>query len=94
VENYNDKNGLWCQKGGTSGPCSNMLKKFLKIIVGIKNVCLSNDVTSQHAGMSSLSSNRPILASGIPRNFVWEGFQQIQLRTQGRENGDLGAAAL
>jgi hypothetical protein len=32
--------------------------------------------------------------SGIPRNFFrgWGG-QQIQLRTEGRENGDLGALA-
>ena len=31
--------------------------------------------------------------SGIPRNFVRGGVQQIQLRTEDRENGDLGAAA-
>jgi hypothetical protein len=39
--------------------------------------------------------------SGVPRNFFWRGFytrnffpggvQQIQLRTEGRQNGDLGA---
>jgi len=31
--------------------------------------------------------------SGVPRNFVpeWGGVQQIQLRTEDRENGDLGA---
>jgi hypothetical protein len=28
--------------------------------------------------------------SGIPKNFVWGGGQQIQLRIDGRENGDLG----
>jgi hypothetical protein len=29
--------------------------------------------------------------SDIPNNYVWgRGFQQIQLRTDGRENGDLG----
>jgi hypothetical protein len=33
-------------------------------------------------------------SSGVPRNFVqWEGVQQIQLRTEGRENGDLGTVA-
>jgi hypothetical protein len=38
-------------------------------------------------------------ASGVPRNFFSGGaytrnfFQQIQLRIEGRENGDLGAAA-
>ena len=32
--------------------------------------------------------------SGAPRNFVpWGGVQQIQLRTEDRENGDLGAVA-
>jgi hypothetical protein len=33
--------------------------------------------------------------SGVPRNFVrgGEGVQQLQLRTEGRENGDLGAIA-
>jgi hypothetical protein len=31
--------------------------------------------------------------SGIPRNFVRGGFQQIELRTEDRENGDLGAVA-
>ena len=35
----------------------------------------------------------PILTSGVPRNFVRGGVQQIQLRTEGRENGDLGAVA-
>ena len=31
--------------------------------------------------------------SGVPRNFVQGGVQQIQLRTEDRENGDLGAVA-
>jgi len=32
-----------------------------------------------------------MLHSGVPRNFFrGGGFQQIQLRTDGRENGDLG----
>ena len=29
--------------------------------------------------------------SGIPRNFLGWGVQQIQLRTEDRQNGDLGA---
>ena len=29
------------------------------------------------------------ITSGIPRNFVRGGVQQIQLRTEDRENGDL-----
>jgi hypothetical protein len=34
--------------------------------------------------------------SGVPRNFFrgWGGVQQIQLRTENREKGDLGAAAV
>jgi hypothetical protein len=31
--------------------------------------------------------------SGVPRNFVRRGVQQIQLRTENRENGDLEAVA-
>jgi hypothetical protein len=33
-----------------------------------------------------------VFCSGVPRNFV-RGIQQIQLRTEGRENRDLGAVA-
>jgi len=36
-----------------------------------------------------------IVHSGVPRNFVWwGGVQQIQLRTEDRQNRDLGAVAL
>ena len=31
--------------------------------------------------------------SGVPRNFFQGGVQQIQLRTEDREDGDLGAVA-
>jgi hypothetical protein len=34
-----------------------------------------------------------IYASGVPRNFFRGAVQQIQLRTNDRENGDLGAVA-
>jgi len=36
-----------------------------------------------------------LIVSGVPRNFFREGggVQQIQLRTENRENGDLGAVA-
>jgi hypothetical protein len=34
-----------------------------------------------------------VTTSGVPRNFFREGGQQIQLRTEGRENGDLGSLA-
>jgi hypothetical protein len=48
-------------------------------------------ITSDCAFYNALQTN------GVPRNFflgVFRGVQQIQLRTGGRENGDLGAAAL
>jgi hypothetical protein len=40
-------------------------------------------------------SQRSITLSGIPRNFFFfgGGVKQIQLRIEGRENGDLGAVA-
>jgi hypothetical protein len=34
-----------------------------------------------------------VVKSGIPRYFVRRGVQQIQLKTESRENGDLGAVA-
>ena len=34
-----------------------------------------------------------VTTSGVPRNFVRGGLQQIQLRTEDRKNGDLGAVA-
>ena len=36
----------------------------------------------------------PLIVSGVPKNFVWGGVQQIQVSTEDRENGDLGAVAL
>jgi len=42
----------------------------------------------------SLFHNQYLYASGVPRNFVrGGGVQQIQLRTEDREKGDLGAVA-
>ena len=34
-----------------------------------------------------------IITSGVPRNFFSGGVKQIQLRTEDRGNGDLGAVA-
>ena len=34
-----------------------------------------------------------MVGSGVPRNFIREWVQQIQLRTEDRENRDLGAVA-
>jgi hypothetical protein len=43
---------------------------------------------------STIYKTHPLVPSGVPRNFVPHGgFQQIQLRTEDRENGDLGAVA-
>jgi hypothetical protein len=41
---------------------------------------------------SSMQKGAPH-SSRVPRNFFGGGVQQIQLRTEGRENGDLGAVA-
>ena len=44
---------------------------------------------------SSVASSAfgPVRVSGLPRNFVWGGVQQIQLRTEDRQNGYPGAIA-
>jgi len=34
-----------------------------------------------------------MVVSGVPRNFVGGGVQQIQLRTEDKENEDLGVVA-
>ena len=48
-----------------------------------------------NCGPQSTCGARLTTTSGVPRNFVREegGVQQIQLRTEDRENGDLGAVA-
>jgi hypothetical protein len=44
--------------------------------------------------VAHIVSNKFARISGVPRNFVrGGGVQQIQLRTEDRENGDLGAVA-
>jgi hypothetical protein len=40
-----------------------------------------------------MATKMMVTDSGIHRNFVRGGVQQIQLRTEGRENGDLGVVA-
>ena len=42
---------------------------------------------------ASCSKNSSLYSSGVPRNFVRGGVQQILLRTEDRYNGDLGAIA-
>jgi len=49
----------------------------------VLTICGSN-------GQSS-AFNRVGLGSGVPRNFFRGGVQQIQLRTEDREGGDLAA---
>ena len=41
--------------------------------------------------MKYITVQRYIRISGVPRNFLSEGVQQNQLRTEDREKGDLGA---
>ena len=53
-------------------------------------ICISNC----HESSAKLKKITSACSSGVPRNFFSRGgFQQIQLRTEDRENGDLGAAA-
>jgi hypothetical protein len=44
-------------------------------------------------GMEENRIPKSVLYSGVPRNFFGGGAQQIQLRIEGRENGDLGMVA-
>jgi len=48
---------------------------------------------SRYPGMWLCVPCLVLLSSGIPRNFVGGGVQQIQLRTEDRQNRDLGAVA-
>ena len=41
----------------------------------------------------SLTPHMAVHSGGVPRNFVRGGVQKVQLRTEDRENGDLGAVA-
>jgi hypothetical protein len=51
------------------------------------------NLTAVHIGLLKLMFNGT-RGSGIHRNFFFGGWgQQIQLRTEGRENGDLGVVA-
>jgi hypothetical protein len=51
---------------------------------------IQRDIMNVH----KYSCQVPVIAvSGVPRNFFRGGVQQIQLRTEDRENGDLGAVA-
>ena len=44
--------------------------------------------------LMTTTQNTVLLNGGVPRNFVrGGGVQQIQLRTEDRENGDLGTVA-
>ena len=56
------------------------------------NYCLSYTSYYKNYGISHYWYFQVSSISGIPRNFV-RGVQQIQLRTEDRENGDLGAVA-
>jgi len=54
------------------------------------SLAIQENVSGTHSTEGSVG---PIAAlSGVPRNFV-RGVQQIQLRTEGRENRDLEAVA-
>jgi hypothetical protein len=56
-------------------------------------VCVGTQSVRREGSNILLQSEAHHTISGVPRNFVRERLQQIQLRTEGRENGDLGTAA-
>ena len=52
-----------------------------------------NALTSCEKDAQMKLTKHVFLFSGVPRNFVRGGVQQIQLRTEDRENGDLGGGS-
>ena len=70
------------------------MKFAVKITLGMSRAKLS----PRYGGSSSVKYGLQIWRaaaniSGVPRNFVRGGVQQIQLRTEDRENGDLGGGS-
>jgi hypothetical protein len=57
------------------------------------NTSSQRELGSEELMAINPTSNDNVYTSGVPRNFVRGGVQQIQLRTEDRENGDLGAVA-
>jgi len=63
----------------------------------MKNLCVTlnyrTEQTASERTLASVSSEMSVhCTSGVPRNFVW-GVEQIQLRIEDRENGDLGGGS-
>jgi len=55
---------------------------------------IQGSLKSDKSNSTSYEGLSAFTISGVPRNFVrGEGVQQLQLRTEDRENGDLGAVA-
>ena len=70
----------------------------MKQIAGLHNstntLYSRTNSTKSPAPCAGTVNEHGVMSSGVPRNFVREGgVQQIQLRTQDRENGDLGATS-
>jgi hypothetical protein len=51
------------------------------------------DVLKMDPSTAFTIGNLLVISSSVPRNFFRGGVQQIQLRTEGREKGDVGAVA-
>jgi hypothetical protein len=69
-----------CNENETLYSFSGIMFSVLKFTVSLNIIHNSTKITTR-------------IYSGVPRNFVRRGVQQIQLRAEGRENGDLGAVA-
>jgi len=81
--------------------CHKNWKRSVEKILENRNVPLSTCISSDMSLFVRICSNMPhfvgkynngpLCSSGVPRNFVRGGIQQTHLRTEDRENADLGA---
>ena len=92
-------------KNGQTEPVESMYENWQNAVLyvtlfiyGLFSEAISGLVYVAFNGRAQRIVNQKICegSSGVPRNFVWGeggGVHQIQLRTEDRENGDLGAVA-
>jgi len=67
---------------------------FVAVKVALEQGCFRVRRFSALIFIAQILRSHSSTISGVPRNFVrGGGVQQIQLRTEDRENGDLGAVA-
>ena len=88
--NRGNKNSLHLKRVDRRGQNKKERKEEVVLNRMLYRHCFSTLLYNVPLGRSSKQED----TSGVPRNFVrGGGVQQIQLRTEDRENGDLGAVA-